>query len=89
MSCSQVPFPIELPFVGVNLHNEELVDVEQDPVYTDISPADDIEGMKALVSLLRNGRFGEMLSRDRLDGDSVDDILRDTSWGVFEFCRKM
>jgi hypothetical protein len=83
-----VPVPIELPFVGVNLHNEELVEVEHDPVYTEISPAEDIEGTKALVSSLRNGRSGEMLSRDRLDGDSVDDILKDTSWCVFEFCRK-
>jgi hypothetical protein len=31
VSCSHVPFPLALVFVGVNLHIEELVDVEQEP----------------------------------------------------------
>jgi hypothetical protein len=31
VSCFQVPFPLVLAFEGVNLHTEELVDVEQDP----------------------------------------------------------
>jgi len=31
VSSSHVPFPLTLVFVGVNLHIEELVDVEQEP----------------------------------------------------------
>ena len=31
VSSSHVPFPMLLVFMGVYLHNEELVDVEQEP----------------------------------------------------------
>lgn len=36
--------------------------------------------MKALLSLLRNGRSEEMMSRVRFEGEMVDDILSDTNW---------
>jgi hypothetical protein len=59
--CSQVPFPMALVLEGVNLHSAELWDVEQEPVYTDISPMEEIDGMKAVESSLVKGRFGVML----------------------------
>ena len=79
VSCSHVPFPLVLVCVGVNRHTAELVDVEQEPAYTDISPAEEIVGINAMLSSVRNGRFGVIVSRDRFDIDIVEDILRDAS----------
>lgn len=62
-----VPLPIVLVFVGVNLHNAALDGVEQEPAYTNISSADDIEGMKAVELSLINGRLDVIVSMDRLD----------------------
>ncbi len=79
VSCSHVPLPLILVLVGVNLHTAELVDVEQEPAYTDISPAAEIVGINATLSSVRNGRFGVIVSRDRFDVEIVEDILRDAS----------
>jgi hypothetical protein len=35
--------------------------------------------MKAMLSSVRNGRMEVTVSRDRFDGDIVEDILRDVS----------
>jgi hypothetical protein len=79
VSCAQVPLPIVLIFEGVNLHNVELVFVEQVPLYTEISPIEEMEGIKAFVSLVVKGRSGVIISRDRLERLRVDDILSDTN----------
>lgn len=79
VSSSHVPFALMLVFVGVNLHTEELVDVEQEPAYTDISPAEDIVGRNAILSSVTNGRSGVIVSRDRFDVDIVEDILIEAS----------
>ena len=65
VSFSHVPLPVGLVFVGENLHSAALEDVEQEPAYTDISPADDIEGMKAVELPLVNGSVDVIVSRDR------------------------
>lgn len=78
-SCAHVPFPIVLVLEGVNLHNVELVFVEQDPLYTEISPTEDMEGIKALVSLVVKGRSGVIISRLRFERLRVDDMLSDTN----------
>jgi hypothetical protein len=41
--------------------------------------AEEIVGMKAILSSVRNGRFEVIVSRDRFDVDIVEDILRDAS----------
>jgi hypothetical protein len=64
---AHVPFPIVLVFVGVNIHNLVEEGVEQDPAYTDISPAEDIEDMNAVELSLVNGRLDVIVSRDRFD----------------------
>jgi hypothetical protein len=78
VSLFHVPFPVELVFVGVNVHNEALVDVSQDPAYTEISPSVDMDGIKASVLSLKNGRLAEMVSRGRFDWDRVEEMLIDT-----------
>jgi hypothetical protein len=78
-SCSHVPLPPVFVFEGVYLHTAELLDVEQEPVYTDISSAAEIVGMKAMLSSVRNGRIGVIVTRDRFDLDMVEDMLRDAS----------
>ncbi len=89
ISCAHVPFPMMLELSGVKRHNAELVDVTQDPVYTEISPWADMEGMKASLLLLKNGRFGDITSRTRLEGEMVDDMLSDTnSWALVSAGRK-
>lgn len=77
---AHVPFPIVLVFEGVNLHSAELVFVVQDPVYTDISPSEDIEGINESASLLKNGRFGVIVWSVKLERLSIDDMLSDTNW---------
>jgi len=79
ISCSHVPFALMLEFVGVNRHTAELVDVEQEPAYTDISPAAETVGMNAMLSSVRNGRFEVIVSRDIFDVEMVEDMLRDAS----------
>lgn len=79
ISCAHVPFPKLLVLSDVKRHNAELVLVEQEPVYTDISPREEMDGMKASLLLLKNGRFGDMTSRARFEGEMVDDILSDTN----------
>jgi hypothetical protein len=59
--------PILLVFEGVNLHNAALLDVEQEPAYTDTSPFEEMEGMKAALASLTNGRSGVTLSRVKFD----------------------
>jgi hypothetical protein len=76
VSLSQVPLPILLVFDGVNLHSSALVLVEQEPVYTDMSPRASMDGMNAVASSLRNGRFGVIFSKDRFEADIVEDMLR-------------
>jgi hypothetical protein len=78
--CAHVPLPFVLAFDGVNLQRFELADVEQEPVYTDISPFEAITGVKAVLSLLGNGSLGVIVVSPKLAGDRVADILRDTSW---------
>lgn len=72
-----MPFPLVLWFVGVKIHKSELEALEQEPVYTDISPMGEMAGMYALLLSIENGRLGVSAWRDRLEGDSVDDIFRD------------
>ncbi len=79
ISCSHVPFPLMLAFVGVNRHTAEPEDVAQEPAYTDISPAAETVGMNAMLSSVRNGRFEVIVSRDRFDVEMVEDMLRDAS----------
>jgi hypothetical protein len=79
ISCSHVPLPLMLAVVGVNRHTAELVDVEQEPAYTDISPAVETVGMNAMLSSVRNGRSEVIVSRDRFDVEMVEDMLRDAS----------
>ena len=74
-----MPLPLVLVFEGVNCHTAELVDVEQEPAYTDISSAEEMVGMKAMLSSVRNGRIGVIVSRGRFDVEIVDDTLRDAS----------
>lgn len=76
LSSAHVPLPLMLIFDGVNLHNVELEEVEQEPAYTDISPVEEREGMKAIESSLRNGKSVVMVCRDKLAEDSVDDIFK-------------
>ncbi len=83
-SCVHVPFPMVLVFEGVNLHSAELELVEQDPVYTETSPAEDIEGMNASASLVKNGRLGVISWRVRFERYRVDDTLIDTNCDVVE-----
>lgn len=61
-SCAHVPFPVVLVFEGVNLHSADAEDVEQDPVYTDISPLYAIVGVNAVLSLATNGRLEVIVS---------------------------
>lgn len=82
VSCAQVPFPISLVFEEVKLHSSELVDVVQEPVYTEISPRGDIDGMKALLLLSRNGGPAEMVWKDRFDVEMLEDMFSDTNWVV-------
>lgn len=79
VSFAHVPLPV-LVSVGVKFHNSPPEAVEQEPVYTDISPTEEIEGMNAVESSLVNGKFGVMVSRKKSDGEMVADILRDSSW---------
>lgn len=79
-----MPFPVVLVFKGVNLHSWELVEVEQEPAYTEISPAEDMEGMNAVESLLRNGRLGVIVSRDRFEAEIMEDMFKDKSVCLFE-----
>lgn len=78
-SCIHVPFPMVLVVEGMNLHSAELEFVEQDPVYTDISPADDMDGMNASASPVVNGRSVVRVSSVRFKRLRVEDILSDTS----------
>lgn len=78
--CVHVPFPILLAFDGVNLHSSELDAVWQEPVYTDISSVDEIEGVNATVSSLVNGRYGDMLLNVRFEVEMIEVTLKDTSW---------
>ena len=64
---------------GVKRHSAALLLVEQDPVYTDISPSEEMDGTNASVPLLGNGRFDESVSRTRFEGEMVDDIFSDTN----------
>jgi hypothetical protein len=84
VSLFHVPLPVVLVFVGVNLHNVAVEGVEQDPAYTDISLAEDMEGMNAVELSVVNGRLGVIVSRDRFDGEIVEDMLREASWCVFD-----
>lgn len=67
VSFVHVPSPIVLVLVGENLHSVALDDVEQEPAYTEISPADDMEGMNAVELSLENGRLDVIVSIERLD----------------------
>jgi hypothetical protein len=78
-SCSHVPLPLALVFDGIYLHTAELLDSEQEPEYTDISSAEEIVGINAMLSSVRKGRLGVIVTRDRFDVDMVEDILRDAS----------
>lgn len=82
ISSAHIPSPIVLVLEGVKRHNAALLDVAQDPVYTDISLREDIDGMNALLLFLRNGRSEEMISRVRVEGETIEDILSDTNWVV-------
>jgi hypothetical protein len=81
-----------LVFEGVNRHSSELVEVEQEPVYTEISPAAEMDGMNALVPSLGNGRLDVIVSKDAFEVDIEEDMLRDTNWCCSPECadwRKM
>ena len=76
--CFHVPFPSALVFEGVNRHSCEFV-VEHDPVYTEISPAADIDGENVAESSWRNGRFEVRVFRLMFAVDIVEEMFRDTS----------
>lgn len=78
-SCSHVPLLPALVFEGVYRHNAELLEVEQEPAYTVISSTEEMVGINAMLSSVRNGRFGVIVTRDRFDVDMVEDMFRDAS----------
>jgi hypothetical protein len=66
VSFAHVPLPDVLVFIGENLHSAALDGVEQEPAYTESSPAEDIEGMNAEELSLENGRLDVIVSIERL-----------------------
>jgi hypothetical protein len=78
ISCVHVPLPTALIFEGVNLHNAELVDVEQEPVYTDISPLCAMTGVNATLSLATKGKFEVRVFNCSVSWARYEEILRDT-----------
>lgn len=78
-SCSHVPLPLALVFDGVYFHTAEFLDSEQEPEYIDISSAEEIVGINAMLSSVKKGRLGVIVTRDKFDADMVEDILRDAS----------
>ena len=75
VSFVHIPLPVALVLSGVNLHSSALEEVEHDPAYTDISPAEDMEGMNAVELSLVNGRLDVIVSSDKFDWEIVEDIL--------------
>lgn len=70
-----VPLPCVVLLSGVNRHSSGVE--EQEPVYTDISPAEEIAGMYASDSLPWNGRLADIVLNCRFDVDMLDDMFKD------------
>jgi hypothetical protein len=79
-SFVHVPLPIVVEPVVENLHSAALEDVEQEPAYTEISPAEDIEGMNAVELSLVNGKLDVIVSIEKFDWKIGVYMLKEASW---------